>query len=382
MKTCQGFNKKQLYSLLSFISDLLDSPKYEALNNSNHVDRYKMSNRFDCAYKRLEKLPEDIILSNEKLQPIRIRKSWASFDASFDGTITEDVKKRYGILIKSTASFLKYLESLPELPNDARPSFNARSINVKEEQEKQIQLKKLYDRLKDFIENEQKAANPDKEKIEALQKQLEDLTHEMKDVHEKVESVDADRKAEENWAKRIEDAFKKLSAYTQPIEEEKTKATAEYWLFLITTWALVFSSGIIYYFFIKGIREYAIVLCSWLDYLPYAMMLPLYGLLIWLCVYQKNRAHKIAIELTTRLFNIHYLEGLLKLTNTLSPNPNEAIGKIEHAVDSMLHSYLKQIDRNHLSENELSRIETQELEGSPYWKLLQEIKELIKTIKQ
>ena len=67
---------------------------------------------------------------------------------------------------------------------------------------------------------------------------------------------------------------------------------------------------------------------------------------------------------------------------TLSANPDEAIGKIDHAVDSMLRSYLKQVDRNQLSETELSRMEAKEMESNPYWKLLQEIKELIKTIRQ
>lgn len=153
-------------------------------------------------------------------------------------------------------------------------------------------------------------------------------------------------------------------------------------MFFVTTWILVISFCLFYYLFIKDVRDYDIILCTWLDYLPYGMMLPLYGLLIWLCVYLKNRAHKISIELTTRLFNIQYLEGLLKLTNTLSATPNEAIIKIDHAVDSMLQSYLKQADHNQLSEVELSRIETKELESSPYWKPLQEIKELIKTIKQ
>ena len=40
------------------------------------------------------------------------------------------------------------------------------------------------------------------------------------------------------------------------------------------------------------------------------------------------------------------------------------------------------LDRNQLSETELSRMEAKEMESNPYWKLLQEIKELIKTIRQ
>ena len=376
------YSKEELHSLLDYIFKLLYSSKYKELNNSNHIEQYQMDQRFEHVYKRLEKLPETITLSNENLFPSNIKISWKRFNASFNGTITESIKENYGILIKKTASFLKYIESLPTSKNEKRSSFNARSIDVSEEKEKQLRLKKQYDKLKELIDSKRDTTYSDPQSVESLQKQLNTIAQKMKEIGEKVESVDADRTAETNWGDRIKQAFNDLGVYIQPIEKEKKKVTAEYWIFLVTTWILIVLFCHLYYLFIKEVQEGEIVLCSWLNYLPYGMLLPVYSLLIWLCVYQKNRAHKISIELTTRLFNIQYLEGLLKLTNTLSANPNEAIMKIDHAVDSMLRSYLKQADHNQLLEAELSRIETKELESSPYWKLLQEIKELIKTIKQ
>ena len=375
-------SKEQLYALLGYISDLLYSPKYAELNRSNRVDLDKITGRFDYARNRLNKLPEDIILENEDYLPTDIYKAWKRFDAAFDGKVTEQVKKSYGILIKRTSSFLEYLKSLPGEQNGRRTAYNARSISVEDEKEKRARLKKQYDMLRESIARERNTGNPDAGEMEALRKQLDAVAGEMKKVQDKVESAEADRKTEARWTDRIELAFKDLGNYTRSIEDEKDKATAEYWSFLIITWILAALFCRFYYLFIKGVQSHDILLNTWLDYLPYGMMIPLYGLLIWLCVYQKNRAHKISIELTTRLFNIHYLEGLLKLTNTLSANPDEAIGKIDHAVDSMLRSYLKQVDRNQLSETELSRMEAKEMESNPYWKLLQEIKELIKTIRQ
>ena len=370
-------SKEQLYALLDYISDLLYSPKYAELNRSNHVDLDKMAGRFGYARNRLDKLPETITLQNEDYLPADINKAWKRFNAAFDGTVTEPFKKSYGVLIKKTSSFLEYLKSFP-----AEQTYNARSISVEDERKKQARLKKQYDMLRESIVRERNTGNPDAGEMEALRKQLDAVAGEMKKVQDKVESAEADRKTEARWADRIELAFKDLGNYTRSIEDEKDKATAEYWSFLIITWILAALFCRFYYLFIKGVQSHDILLNTWLDYLPYGMMIPLYGLLIWLCVYQKNRAHKISIELTTRLFNIHYLEGLLKLTNTLSANPDEAIGKIDHAVDSMLRSYLKQVDRNQLTETELSRMEAKEMEGSPLWKLLQEIKELIKTIRQ
>ena len=374
--------KDQLHALLGYISDLLYSPKYAELNRSNHVDLDKMAGRFGYARNRLNKLPENIILENEDYLPADINKAWRRFDSVFDGKVTEQVKKSYGVLIKKTSSFLEYLKSLPREQNSRRTAYNARSINVEDEKKKQARLKKQYDMLRESIVRERNAGNPDTGVMEALRKRLDAVAGEMKDVRDKVESADADRKTEKQWSIRIEHAFNDLGDYTRSIEKEKGKATAEYWLFLGATWILVVLFAWLYCHFLAGIQHHTIILREWIDYLPYGMMAPLFALLIWLCVYQKNRAHKISIELTTRLFNIHYLEGLLKLTNTLSANPDEAIGKIDHAVDSMLRSYLKQVDRNQLSETELSRMEAKEMESNPYWKLLQEIKELIKTIRQ
>ena len=373
--------KDQLHALLGYISDLLYSPKYAELNRSNRVDLDKMAGRFDYARNRLNKLPEDITLENKDYLPADINKAWRRFDAAFDGMITERLKKSYGELIKKTSSFLEYLRHIP-VENGTHPSYNARSISVEDEKEKQIRSKEQRAKLKVLLENLHNSSTPDKERIQRLQEQLRAVDQEIKESQEKVESVDVALKTEKQWSLRIEQAFNDLGDYTRSIEDEKDKATAEYWSFLIITWILAALFCRFYYLFIKGVQSHDILLNTWLDYLPYGMMIPLYGLLIWLCVYQKNRAHKISIELTTRLFNIHYLEGLLKLTNTLSANPDEAIGKIDHAVDSMLRSYLKQVDRNQLSETELSRMEAKEMEGSPLWKLLQEIKELIKTIRQ
>ena len=142
-------SKEQLYALLGYISDLLYSPKYAELNRSNRVDLDKITGRFDYARNRLNKLPEDIILENEDYLPTDIYKAWKRFDAAFDGKVTEQVKKSYGILIKRTSSFLEYLKSLPGEQNGRRTAYNARSISVEDEKEKRARLKKQYDMLRE-----------------------------------------------------------------------------------------------------------------------------------------------------------------------------------------------------------------------------------------
>ena len=111
-------------------------------------------------------------------------------------------------------------------------------------------------------------------------------------------------------------------------------------------------------------------------------MLPIFVGLMWLSVYLKDRASKISIELSTRLFNIHYLEGLMKLTNSVSLSHEESLKKLDKATDSLMQSYLSQVKHNHMTEKDVSKIEIHELEANPYWKLLQKIESVIKLIKQ
>ena len=259
--------KEQLYALLGYICDLLYSNKYAELNRSNRVDLDKMTGRFDYARNRLDKLPEYITLENKDYLPADINKAWRRFDAAFDGTVTEQVKKSYGTLIKRTSSFLEYLKSLP-----AEPTYNARSISVEDEKKKQARLKKQYDMLRESIVRERNAGNPDTGVMDALRKQLDAVAGEMKKVQGKMESAEADRKTEARWADRIEQAFNDLGDYTRSIEKEKGKATAEYWLFLSATWILIALFAKLYFHFIAGIQHHTIILREWIDYFPYGII--------------------------------------------------------------------------------------------------------------
>ena len=145
---------------------------------------------------------------------------------------------------------------------------------------------------------------------------------------------------------------------------------------------LIMISLISYYNFIYGILNKEIVIERWLDYLPYGIIVPIFIALIWLCTYLKNRANKISIELSMQLFSIHYLEGLLQMTNKLSHNQTEAMDNINKVVTTMLQDYQHQIHHNQIHIKDLSKYESNEFDFNPYWNFLKEIKELINTIKK
>lgn len=51
--------------------------------------------------------------------------------------------------------------------------------------------------------------------------------------------------------------------------------------------------------------------------------------------------------------------------------------KINKAVDDMLQGYLKQIERINVSSKEINLIEEKEMNGNPYWKIMNELKNMI-----
>ncbi len=101
-----------------------------------------------------------------------------------------------------------------------------------------------------------------------------------------------------------------------------------------------------------------------------------------MCVYFKDRSNKISIELSTRIFNIHYLEGLMKLTNSVASSHEESLRKLDEAAGSLMESYLQQIKNNNITENDVAKIELKELESNPYWKVISKLESIIKLIKK
>lgn len=65
----------------------------------------------------------------------------------------------------------------------------------------------------------------------------------------------------------------------------------------------------------------------------------------------------------------------------MSKTSAEASESIEEIIHSLIDSFMEKMSEKSLKERELSAIEKQELEDSPYWKILCELKDLVKQTK-
>lgn len=372
-------SKNYILNLLIFIIKCISDERYAAINESCGLSESVLHTRIEKAQKQLKCYWANMIPVDSSNSPFVLMSQWQQFDKDYDGTVTVDIKRKYDGLIKSTINYLDHIMSLSPIDNNAQTES---VITVEEAKLKKRNISNKRNSLLGELEKQKSKVPQDEDAIKYIEEQLEKLNAEYNEISDATEKAESDAVVVDNVSKRISEAFEQLKLHTKDIEEERNHVKREY---LITLGCIpVFTACFIgfYIWFLIIYNGNMVKFNSWLAFLPYTIIIPIYVALLWLCVYLKDRASKISIELSTRLFNIHYLEGLMKLTNSLSSNSSEAVKRISTTADALMKSYLSQISKNHLTEAEVSKMESKELESNPYWKYLHEVKDLIKLIKQ
>lgn len=372
-------SKNYILNLLIFIIKCISDERYAAINESCGLSESVLHMRIKKTQKQLECYGANMIPADISNSPFLLMSQWQQFDKDYKGTVTVDIKRKYDGLIKSTINYLEHIMSLSPIDNNAHTES---VITVEEAKLRKRNISNKRNSLLGELEKQKSKEPQDEDAIKYIEEQLEKLNAEYNEISDATEKAESDAVVVDNVSKRISEAFEQLKLHTKDIEEERKHVKREY---LITLGCIpVFTACFIgfYIWFLIIYNGNMVKFNSWLAFLPYTISIPIYIALLWLCVYLKDRASKISIELSTRLFNIHYLEGLMKLTNSLSSNSSEAVKRISTTADALMKSYLSQISKNHLTEAEISKMESKELESNPYWKYLHEVKDLIKLIKQ
>ncbi len=374
-------SKKDIISLLNFVLDKVLSDKYSALNIAKPIKGAKLEDIIHETMKELQIQPLEMFFVDDAYDPRSLRRHWDLFDRNFEGNLNDEYKYSYGRLIDEFLSFVDQIKSLCMSQPKQRQS-TTKILDVKDMDEKLLRLSRSRDKVKEEIAYQNLKPQKDDEIIKMLKIQLDKLDAEYLAVLEAKKKLTFDNMAEQNISEKVSKAFDSLKEYTTVIEDERYRAKIEYYIFLGTICILFLVFIVFYGVFVYILNSHKEDFVSWINFMPYTAFVPIVVALIWLSVYLKDRASKISIELSTRLFYIHYLEGLMKLTNSLSITPEEAVRKIDYATGLLMDNYLSQIKENHITEKDVSKMELSELKSNPYWKILQELKGLIKLIKQ
>ena len=374
--------KKDILSLFAFVQDKLLSPKFYGLNEENKVVKFEIIDRMHQAEKCMSLLDSDMVLIYNGVElPEIIRLEWEKFDRSFDGNISDACKQNYKFLIDQTLALVNSIRPLP-IESKSKDELPSKAADKEGFDEKLSRLTKSRESLKNEIEKQEAKTPKNENYIQNLKAQLKKMDSEYVATIESKKKITSDQVVGQNISNEVTEAFEKLKAYTSVIEDERGRAKWEYYISLVCIPVLILSFVALYGFFIHDLVSHRNEFSKFLDFLPYTAAVPFFIALLWLCVYLKDRASKISIELSTRLFNIHYLEGLMQMSNSLSISPEESIKRLDKTMGMLMDNYLAQVKDTHVTEMDIAKLEMTELKSNPYWKILQEIKSLIKLIKQ
>lgn len=366
---------KSAYNNIIRIKSILNSDKFQELIKEYKTVVEQINKDIEEAETTLITLPSQWV-KIECLDSLhKIEKLWFNLYLSYTGEITPKIKEEYKKTLEMTKDFFS---SFSIRPADDHISVSFRNKSSEEEQTRLENLSKKRLEIKQLYEKALKEVPINVEKIKKLKEQLDALDETFVETKKILDGIKTDSAEEERMRRRIDDAFVFLSKDNH-LEKELTKLQWEFYcmlaLIIITVVCFIIFYGIFLYH-LKTLK-----LTNWCEYLPYTMSVPITIGLLWLFVYLKNRANKISIEINSRLYDIRYMEGLMKMTNSMSRTSDEASKKIDELIRSMVDSFLNKMSDKTFKEEDMSIIEKQELENSPYWKVFCEFKDLVTLIK-
>lgn len=353
------YQGKDLYHIISDISDIVLSPPYEQYVREANLDRHQMAKLLDNVMILLNNNKE--LYFDEDNSAKNILHRWKLYGE--ETSSMNEVKR-----IKSFIHLWDRTENLlHEISSGFKIGFNDSEEIVRKRAEEDVNadiqsLDKIRNEILTQIDQEKSKGNEaDKDLLATLEKSLGETQSQIEQMQKEKEEVKIEKQAETNWDKRIEDAFNILKGCTISVEEEKKKANNEYSFYYHALMALVILVLLWMLFLYLALFSYHVYFTDWKSFLPYYLPIPILVALCWVFIVQKNRANKLSITMSEELFRIRYLEGLLLSVNKLSKSSDISINRINKAIDSMVESYLHQTERNFLTEDKISAIEKKEL---------------------
>lgn len=216
------------------------------------------------------------------------------------------------------------------------------------------------------LENELREKDSESEELKLTKKELSFTKNELNKLKQQEDQ-------RSNWEDKITESFRLLSKKLDPIKNEHIRLCELYnnnKLFLNITIAILSIWAILICIKTSQFDGFPKVR----DYFPFYLPVPIMGGLLWVFIYQINRAQRQILVITEQIHNIEYIEGLLITINKLSPNIEESVNKINLALNKLVENQLTISSELIINENSIkNNINKEEI---PYRYLYKEIKEI------
>lgn len=179
------------------------------------------------------------------------------------------------------------------------------------------------------------------------QKQKEELTKDLEITKEQLEQAKSNNEelkkaldAQENLKGKISQAFVELKTHIKPLEVEKKRLN---WMFYTYAGLCLCVLVLLVYFEYKYLLRWVDIKSNeikLIDYLPFYIPVPIVGGLLWVFMYQMNRAQRQLMVVANVLYHVDYIEGLLLAINMISSNVAAASEKISQVLDNLIRNYI------------------------------------------
>lgn len=142
------------------------------------------------------------------------------------------------------------------------------------------------------------------------------------------------------WDDKIKWTFENLKVFIGPIQCEKERLEILYNVYMFLAASIVLIIIIIEWLAVYKISNFD-VFHSPSRYFSLFIPIPIAGILLWGFIFQMNRAQRQLFSLSNTIYGINYVQGLLLAINSLSPNLDDSIERINKALDKIISNHLE-----------------------------------------
>lgn len=271
-------------------------------------------------------------LENKYIRNLII-KELSSFYEHINENGINDIQSNFIKKLLDKIILLKYSIELPEhFSNNSINSESYYNTQIKELKERELELREKLEVKENITDKQRKNAKDIQLKLKIIENELEKNKKEL-ELKQKQED------AKNDWEQKINDTFKQLKEYLNPIKKEHDRLNILFYVFAFLSFITILLIIIIEINAVHQITDNE-KLPTLHKYIMLFLPLPIAGALMWGFVFQMNRAQRQLILTANNIHSINYIQGLLISINNLSPNVNDSISRINKALDKIISNHL------------------------------------------
>lgn len=369
----QRIDIDQIKSGVADILSLLNDVGHLSALMSINAQQYNLTVRLTKALSHAESVEQHEYSIEPELAPERIYKDFNDILGNWSEPPTDQQKSKLGEVVKRTLRITNFINSLPSV-RESLPPLQQKTIVTELER-----LREARESVLKQIEAEKrKGENKDNNRLAELNSSLTTLNIRIESLQKDKIRVAEASKVEQDMDARIKSAFDELSLYTTVLEKERATLVREYnfvcaGIIITAVFFVVWLSN--FYGLVLGNK---LLLPYWYSILPYYLPVPVFVAIFWVLIFQKNRASRLSNNLSERLFEIHYLEGLLLTSNKLLLDTNQSVEKFNLILDSIVNSYLGKMDSEKIDDAISDDVPFKAADAESILKSLNELIQIVK----